>query len=301
MLRAQPHRYAWDEQFSYSNQGRLGFGPKGLLFRYAAHKLRIWDVRTAHGPDLMLANSSYIARAHQTDLWAPAQVVFPPVPLGELPFEADKDDYYVTASFLAPYKRTDLVIHAFAAMPSGAWSSSETVSKCASCASTRAPTYEFVGFLPRADYRAHHRPGAQRSCLPVVRTSASRMVEAQAYGTPLIAFGRGGATDIVRPLGRHIQPTGILFERQTTADIVEAVEHLEDNLAAFTPDGCRANAARFGPQRFARQVAQAFAETVAMHAGSATNAAPDHAHDAEPSEPNHLAAAHQQIPSAAHN
>jgi hypothetical protein len=53
-----PIRYAWDEQFSYLRQGRFGFGPKGLAFRYLLHKLRMWDMRTAHGPDLMLANSS---------------------------------------------------------------------------------------------------------------------------------------------------------------------------------------------------------------------------------------------------
>ena len=55
-----PARYAWDEQFSYLQQGRLGYGPKGMLYRRMLHNLRIWDVRTAHGPDLMLANSNFI-------------------------------------------------------------------------------------------------------------------------------------------------------------------------------------------------------------------------------------------------
>ncbi len=55
-----PVRYAWDEQFSYLAQGRLAYGPKGLLYRYFLHTLRIWDTRTAHGPDLMLANSSFV-------------------------------------------------------------------------------------------------------------------------------------------------------------------------------------------------------------------------------------------------
>ncbi len=65
-----PVRYAWDEQFSYFEQGHLGFGPKGLLFRYLMHRLRQWDVRTAHGPDLMFANSNYV-RARIRRIYGP--------------------------------------------------------------------------------------------------------------------------------------------------------------------------------------------------------------------------------------
>ena len=108
-----PIRYAWDEQFSYLEQGHLGFGPKGLVFRYFLHNLRTWDARTAHGPDLMLANSNYVRARIRRIYGRDAQVVFPPVALDELVYTAQKDDYYITASFLAPYKRTDLVIKAF--------------------------------------------------------------------------------------------------------------------------------------------------------------------------------------------
>src|SRR5262245_12678756 len=55
-----PVRYAWDEQFSYLEQARLGYSPRGIFFRYLLHKLRTWDARTAHGPDLMVANSTYV-------------------------------------------------------------------------------------------------------------------------------------------------------------------------------------------------------------------------------------------------
>ena len=113
-----PARYAWDEQFSYLQQGRLGYGPKGLMYRWMLHKLRTWDARTAHGPDLMLANSNYV-RARVLRIYGrDARVVFPPVAVDQFRLIEDKDDYYVTASFLAPYKRTDLVIEAFNRMPS---------------------------------------------------------------------------------------------------------------------------------------------------------------------------------------
>jgi glycosyltransferase involved in cell wall biosynthesis len=112
-----PPRYAWDEQFSYLDQGGLGYGPKGLLYRRMLHNLRIWDARTAHGPDLMLANSSFVRARIRRIYGRDADVVFPPVELDSFPLETDKDDYYVTASFLAPYKRTDLVVEAFNRMP----------------------------------------------------------------------------------------------------------------------------------------------------------------------------------------
>src|SRR4051812_45496314 len=147
-----PIRYAWDEQFSYLEQGRLGFGPTGLLYRYFLHHLRTWDTRTAHGPDMMLANSSYVRSRIRHIYGRDSQVVFPPVALDELTYAADKDDYYVVASYLAPYKRTDLVIQAFNEMPSrrlvvvGEGQQSKALRDLA------GPNITFAGYLPRADY-----------------------------------------------------------------------------------------------------------------------------------------------------
>jgi len=88
------------------------------------------------------------------------------------------------------------------------------------------------------------------------------LAEAQACGTPLIAFGRGGASDIVRPLGAA-QPTGILFEQQTVASIVAAVDTFE-RCDIISPLACHQNAQRFSADRFAREIATAFADAVAL-------------------------------------
>ncbi|NKB15813.1 MAG: glycosyltransferase family 4 protein, partial [Sphingomonadales bacterium] len=74
-----PMRYAWDEQFSYLQQGRMGYGPKGLLFRYFLHRMRTWDTRTAHGPDLMVANSTFVRSRIRRIYGRDAEVIFPPV------------------------------------------------------------------------------------------------------------------------------------------------------------------------------------------------------------------------------
>lgn len=256
-----PVRYAWDEQFSYLAQGKLGYGPKGLLFRHLLHQLRTWDTRTAHGPDVMLANSHYVRSRIRRIYGRPSQVVYPPVHFDELEFAADKDDYFVHASFLAPYKRTDLVIQAFNEMPSrrlvvvGEGQQSKTLRAMA------RPNIEFSGYLPRPAY-VKTIARAQAMVFAGCEDFGIALAEAQACGTPLIAFGRGGACDIVRRLGVMEHPTGILFERQTVGAVKEAIAHFDLHRKAITPQACRSNAQRFSAERFRHEIAEALATTL---------------------------------------
>jgi glycosyltransferase involved in cell wall biosynthesis len=259
-----PVRYAWDEQFSYLAQGKLGYGPKGLAFRYLLHKLRTWDARTAHGPDLMLANSSYVRARIRRIYGRDAQVVFPPVSLNELEYRADKDDYYITASFLAPYKRTDLVIQAFNEMPSRRLVVVGDGQQSAKLRSLAGPNVEFAGFLPRRAY-VNAVAGARALVFAGCEDFGIALAEAQACGTPLIAFGRGGARDIVRELGAANRPTGVLFREQSTSAVREAVEHFEAHSAELQSEACRDNAQRFSADRFRQEIGDAFAATLRTH------------------------------------
>lgn len=259
-----PVRYAWDEQFSYLEQGKLGFGPKGMLYRYMLHRLRTWDTRTAHGPDLMLANSNYVRSRIQHIYGRDAQVVFPPVALDELDYSADKDDYYVSASFLAPYKRTDLVIQAFNEMPSRRLVVVGEGQQSAALRALAGPNVTFSGYLPRKDY-VRTIAEAKAMVFAGCEDFGIALAEAQACGTPLIAFGRGGACDIVQRLGVADRPTGILFGKQTVEGLKEAVDHFEENQDAITPDACRVNAGRFSEERFDRAILKAVGSVQALH------------------------------------
>ncbi len=263
-----PIRYAWDEQFSYLAQGKLGYGPKGLAFRYLLHRLRTWDVRTANGPDLMLANSSYVKGRIQRIYGRDARVVFPPVALDELTYSAEKDDYYITASFLAPYKRTDLVIEAFNQMPTRRLVVVGDGQQSAKLRAMAKSNVEFAGFLPRRDY-VEAVAKARALVFAGCEDFGIALAEAQACGTPLIAFGRGGACDIVRPLGRSKRPTGILFRPQTVDAVRRAVEDFETHHHLLRPDACRDNGARFSTERFRREVADAFQATLGLHGETA--------------------------------
>jgi glycosyltransferase involved in cell wall biosynthesis len=265
-----PARYAWDEQFSYLQQAKLGYGPKGMLYRRMLHNLRIWDTRTAHGPDLMLANSNFVRARIRRTYGRDAQVVFPPVETDQFTLTPEKDDYYITASFLAPYKRTDLVIEAFNAMPNrrlhvvGDGQQSSKLRKMA------GPNIIFRGFLSREDY-VREVSEARALVFAGCEDFGIALAEAQASGTPLIAFRRGGASDIVRPLGEAKAPTGILFDRQTADAITEAVSRFELSGGAITPAACRANSHRFSVDRFRREISAALDQTFDLHRAPAAH------------------------------
>lgn len=251
-----PVRYAWDEQFSYYRQGRIGFGPKGALYRWMLHRLRTWDAGTAHGPDLMLANSSYVRARIRRIYGRDAEVVHPPVALDELEYLEDKDDYYVLASFLAPYKRTDLVIQAFNEMPSRRLVIVGEGQQARALRALAGPNVRFAGFLSRPDY-VRTLARARAMVFAGCEDFGIALAEAQACGTPLIAFGRGGAADIVRPLDGIEPPSGLLFEGQSVEAIKDAVRRFEGRRAEITPRACRENAERFSEARFDRAIGRA--------------------------------------------
>lgn len=259
-----PVRYAWDEQFNYLSQGKLGFGPKGLLFRYLLHRLREWDVRTAHGPDVMVANSTFIRARIRRVYGRDALVVHPPVDIDTFRLETDKDDYYVTASFLAPYKRTDLVIEAFNRMPSRRLVVVGDGQQSSRLRDMAAPNVTFTGYLERDNYVAAVSR-ARALVFAGCEDFGIALAEAQAAGTPLVAFGRGGACDIVRDVASSAAPTGVLFPSQSADAIVSAVAQFEANAAEITPENCRHNAQRFSAARFRLEMSEAFDQALEMH------------------------------------
>lgn len=256
-----PIRYAWDQQFEYLDQARLRFGPKGLLFRWMLHRLRIWDVRTASGPDLMVANSTYVRERIRRIYGRDAEVIHPPVEVDAMPFCAHKDEYYVVASFLVPYKRIDLIVRAFNAMPKRRLVVVGGGQQARELKAMAGPNINFTGHLPRAaflDTIAKAKAFVFAGC----EDFGIVMAETQACGTPLIAFSRGGARDIVRIPGDVAAATGFLFDRQTPEAIVDAVEAFEAGTVGIAPEACRENAMRFSEPRFHREFADAWGRAV---------------------------------------
>ena len=112
-----PIRYAWDLQHQYLRESGLDSGLKSWIAKVSLHYLRMWDAHTAHGVDAFLANSKYIARRIRKVYGRDAAVVYPPVDIARFELRADKEDYYLAASRMVPYKRMPMIAEAFAAMP----------------------------------------------------------------------------------------------------------------------------------------------------------------------------------------
>lgn len=246
-----PIRYAWDQTFEYLATTPLTAFPTGPLLNRALHRLRLWDARTAHGPDLMVANSNVVKRRIEQIYGRKSLVVHPPVSLSKFPVCRDKDGYFLVASRLVPYKRLDLVVRAFAEMRHHRLVVAGDGPQMSQLRALATPNVEFKGHVSHPDL-VELMQHAQAFVFAGCEDFGIVMAEAQAAGTPLIAYRRGGAEDIVVPLG-HADPTGILFDRQDSACVVDAVTQFIEHRAEFTPDACRRNAENFSTEMFRKK------------------------------------------------
>jgi glycosyltransferase involved in cell wall biosynthesis len=244
-----PIRYAWDLQHQYLRQTGLTRGLKSIVARLMLHYIRIWDSQTAVSVDKFIANSAYIARRIGKIYGRNAQVVHPPVDIELFPLRLDKEDFYLTASRMVPYKRIDLIVEAFSTMPEkrlvviGDGPEMARVSKLANSNVT------LLGFQDNAVLRDHLQR-ARAFVFAAEEDFGILPVEAQACGTPVIAFGKGGALETVAGIGNTANraPTGIFFEAQTVAALVNAVKRFET--VEINPVDCRAWAETFSVGTF---------------------------------------------------
>ena len=248
-----PMRYAWDLQHQYLRESGLDRGLKGWAAKWFLHKLRLWDLRTANGVDCFVANSRFIGKRIAKTYRRDADVVYPAVDIEGFAYVDRKEDFYVTASRFVPYKRVDIIVEAFAAMPDrklvviGDGPDNDKVRAKA------GPNVSFLGYAPKAELRDHLQR-AKAFVFAAEEDFGIVPVEAQACGTPVIAFGRGGALETVNGLDTTA-PTGVFFDEQSAASIRLAVDAFESNSARILPVACRANAERFGAIRFRAEMA----------------------------------------------
>lgn len=243
-----PLRYAWDMQAQYLREAGLERGPKSWLVRWLLHRLRLWDARTANGVDHFYADSQFIARRIAKCYRREAEVLYPPVALDAFRCEPDKDDYYLTVSRLVPYKRVDLIVAAFAAMPQRKLVVIGDGPEMARIRKLATPNVQLLGYQPFDVVKAHMQK-ARAFVFAAQEDFGIAPVEAQACGTPVIAYGRGGATETVCGL-QAARPTGLFFGEQTVPALVQAVERFEALAEPIRPEDCRANAERFSEAAF---------------------------------------------------
>ncbi len=247
-----PMRYAWDLTFDYLRYSKLGHGVAGWVTRYLLHRLRQWDVLSANRVDYFIANSQHTARRIWRCYRREATVIYPPVNIEAFPFFPQKEDFYLTVSRLVSYKQVSLIVRAFNQLqrPLVIIGTGGEMKKIREIANSNI---QILGWQPDdvvKKYMARARAFVYAAC----EDFGIALVEAQACGTPVIAYGAGGALETVRDLRSNVNTgTGLFFKTQTEAALVEAVEKFEMYQNSINPEYLRSHAAQFSPQIFAQR------------------------------------------------
>jgi glycosyltransferase involved in cell wall biosynthesis len=222
--------------------------------------------------DRFIANSQYVARRIRKVYGRDSTVIYPPVDVDRFGVAADRDDYYVTAARLVPYKRVDLIVEAFSAMPHRRLVVIGDGPDLKRIAARVTGNIELLGRVPFEVLRDHLQR-ARAFIFAAEEDFGIFPVEAQACGTPVIAYGEGGARETVVPVrertgGRPVrdeQATGVLFHEQTVPALASAVALFEQHEREFDVHAIRRHALKFSRERFRAEFRQYIDSAVVEH------------------------------------
>jgi glycosyltransferase involved in cell wall biosynthesis len=248
-----PIRYAWDLQHQYLKESGLTIGLKGWIAKWILHKIRIWDYRTAAGVDHMIADSKFISKRIKKVYGRESVVIYPPVDVVGFGLVENKHDYYLTASRMVPYKRMDLIVEAFAKMPDKKLvviGDGPEMDKIKSFATSNVQILGYQSF----EVLRTHMQNAKAFVFAAEEDFGITPLEAQACGTPVIAYGKGGALETVVDCSDTNKATGIWFKEQTVDSLISAVDKFENLSVPISPRVCRAHSETFGVNRFRSEI-----------------------------------------------
>lgn len=258
-----PMRYAWDMKEAYLRDANFP-APIEWAVRRSLKRLRQWDHFTASQVDHFIANSANVAGRIAKFYRRDATVIHPPVDLPrDLAPDAPREDFYLAASRLVPYKRIDLIIEAFKRdgrrqlKVVGDGPERKRLAQLAAGANN----IQLLGYQPDAvlsDLMSRTRAfvfaaDEDFGILPL---------EAQAHGAPVIAYGHGGALETVRGIESAEQATGLFFDVQTADSLLSAIERFE--LLTFSPAALHQQVQRFTRTHFWQALYQVLASPDAM-------------------------------------
>ena len=244
-----PMRYAWDLTFDYLNSSKVGKGIPGIFTRYILHRLREWDVISANRVDYFIANSQHTARRIWRCYRRKAEVIYPPVDVEKFLFKSHKQDFYLTVCRLVSYKKISLIVRAFNQLGREliVIGSGGELSQLRYLAKSNV---KIMGWQPE-EVVAQYMSEAKGFIYAACEDFGMALVEAQACGTPVIAYGVGGATETVLDMRKYPDSaTGLLFPEQTEKALMEAVEFFESSQGYFQPEIIRKQADKFSQTVF---------------------------------------------------
>lgn len=241
-----PMRYAWDLYHEYLRDTGLTKGLKGMYAKYVLHKMRTWDFISAPRVDHFIANSHYIRKRIEKVYNREAHVIYPPVDTDYFSLKEEKEEYYFTVSRMISYKRLDVIVEAFNNMPDKKLIVAGDGPELKKIMKMAKGNVEVKGYLGREEMKDYMQ-NAKAFIFAAKEDFGIAPVEAQACGTPVIAFGKGGALETVVD-----KQTGVFFDVQTGASIEEAVKRFE--ALSFNSETIRNHALQFSTERFEKEM-----------------------------------------------
>ena len=242
-----PMRYAWDLYHQYINETGLTSGLKAFIAKYILHRIRVWDFVSSQRVDHFLANSRYIAKRIKKNYNRDADVIYPPVDVNKFELSENKDDYYLIVARFVPYKKVDIAVKAFSKLPNkklivvGSGPDEQKLKKIA------VSNTEFLGYQSD-DELIKLMKNAKAFIYTAEEDFGITIVEAQAAGTPVIAYGVGGASETVVN-----NKTGVLFMEQTPDSLFNAIKKFE-SIQGFDHKSIKEHANKFSRQRFETEI-----------------------------------------------
>lgn len=241
-----PVRYAWDMYHNYDRAGAFGLGLQRIFIKYWLHRLRIWDTVSSKRPDFLIADSKFVAKRIEKVWRRDSVVIYPPIEVEDAVYNDNKEDYYVTMSRLIEYKKIDVIIEAFNDMPNkkliiiGDGREKRKLQKIAKS------NIIFKGYLPKKE--AMKIISLAKGFIFMAKEDFGiAPLEAQACGTPVIAYGSGGAKETV------IEKKTGLFVKEQDKDSLKNGIYLFEKMK-FLSIECKNNADNFSPNIFKNKI-----------------------------------------------
>ncbi len=262
-----PIRYAWDLQHTYL--ARNSNPITTFLARPLLHWLRVWDTRTAHGPDMIMANSHFVARRIRKVYGRKAKVLYPPVNLSTRKDVPQKGKHFLAASRLVSYKNIEAIVRAFAELPDQQLIVAGEGPEGARLRKIAGPNVTFAGFVSDDELR-ELMATARAFVFAAEEDFGIISVEAQSEGTPVLALGRGGSCESVLN-GK----TGLFFDQPEPSSIAACVRDFIARETDFSAENCKAQASLFSAQHFRDGLRANVNETISAYKSSVVGYVPD--------------------------
>jgi glycosyltransferase involved in cell wall biosynthesis len=249
-----PVRYAWDLYHEYLRLSGLTHGMKSWAARAILHYIRLWDASCAQRVDAYIANSRHVAQRIRKTYGREAEVIHPPVDVGRFAPLLRRGDHYLVAGRLVAYKRFDLAVATCTRLGLPL----RVVGEGPELDNLRRIAGPTVAFLGRVSDGCVAREMAEAKAFLFCGEEDFGItpVEAQAAGTPVIAYGRGGALEtVVPPSGDDwSEATGLFFREPSPESLADALRVFDASAHRFRPEAAVANSGRFSTDRYIREM-----------------------------------------------